>query len=208
MAPRTHGLYRRFSSGTSVSWLRFTADGAAFAAATSPGWAAQIATWLRPGAPAYIAQGRWSIEGGEAVYTLEYRLAMAATMLVTRLHERARSTDDWATINVSCRIESSSADYDGKSWRDTYQFVAVEPRWLDGDATPRTFRSFSSTKALAAAGLGEETLAEIRRCKGATLAMLNALEASELVALGLSRAAADAVVALRIRLPSAKKRAK
>lgn len=202
MPPRTNGLYRHFSSNTSISWTRFTSDGLAFAASTSPGCAAQIAAWLRPGVGKWIPQGIWTMEDDAAVFTLAYEIDTAPQRLAARLHERARSTDEWSTMTVSCDIESSDHNLNGKSWTFEYTFVPLEQRYLDGLVSAASFRAFSSVAALAKSGVTEDAISEIRRNKDATLARLSALERDELVALGLSPATADSVVAARFKPPS------
>lgn len=188
--------------------MRFTSDGLAFAATTSPGCAAQIATWLRPGAAKCVPQGAWTMSGDEAVFTLAYEIATPPRTLRTRLHHRASSSDDWATMFVRCDIESSDRTYDGKSWQDTFTFVPVEERCLDGLVAPRSFRSISSVKSLAKFGVSAEAIAEIQRTRAATLARLNALERDELVSLGLTEATADAIVNARVAPAASKRRAK
>lgn len=202
MRPRTDGVYFSIVSSDSVAWLRFTDDGEAFAASSSPGCPSQIATWLRPGAAKFIPQGRYTLDGDAIEFTLESELMNLRKLERTRHHHRAVIASEGHELSTTCTIKSTMHALNGRSSSYTYEFVAVERRCLDGVMRPGQFRALTSIARLAKFGFDPATLAAVKKNKSATMVKLNVYDRERLLALGLDPAFVDALIAWRVKAPA------
>lgn len=202
MRPRTDGLYFSIVSSSSVAWLRFTDDGEAFGASSSPGCPSQIATWLRPGAAKFIPQGRYALDGDVIEFTLESEMMNLRKLERTRHHHRAVIASEGHSLSSTYSIESTMPAFDGKSSSTLYEFVAVERRCLDGAMKPGQFRALTSIAGLAKFGFDPAMLAAVKKNKSATMVKLNVYDRERLLALGLDPAFVDALIAWRVKTPA------